>query len=131
MLTAVALAAAAWASAGAAAEPELWEVTGVANAPDMAVTALVDDDPAYLGAVLTLSEAAIEWDTAATNGTGQYDVCLQPVFTGQSDGPDEVAVTCLGAPWGPGATLDVQAANRMVLDWYDGGRLTLTRRAGP
>ncbi|MBP7001312.1 hypothetical protein [Amaricoccus sp.] len=101
-----------------------WVVTKVENDPGMRATALVDDDPSYLGAVLRIAPSGITWDTGRTNGEGTYDGCAAPRL---APGAGGVAVTCGGAAWGPGATLTPLGANRLRLDWYDGGVLTLTR----
>ena len=95
------LAAAALVTAPAAAQQVsatgVWTVTGVRNLPDMAITALVDDDPAYLGAELTIGRDAINWVTDATNGQGTFDACAAPRF---APGTAQT-VLCADGPWGP------------------------------
>lgn len=121
-------ATAALVAAPVAAEPVSatgrWTVSAVRNQPDMAITALVDDDPAYLGAELSIAPGAIAWDAAATNGQGTYDDCARPRFA-PSGGV--LSVACADGPWGPEATLRPLGRDRLELAWYDGGLLTLTR----
>ncbi len=120
--------AALLAAAPVAAEPVSatgrWTVTAVTNRPDMTVTALVDDDPAYLGAHLTIAPGSIAWDAAATDGRGTYDDCARPRF---APAGGALAVACADGGWGPEATLRPLGRDRLELAWYDGGLLTLTR----
>jgi hypothetical protein len=102
-----------------------WTVTGVRNDPSMTITALVDDDPAYMGARLTVAANAITWAAGTSNGGGTFDDCAAPRFAASGGA---IAVTCAGVPWGPpDAVLKPLAQNRLELTWYDGGILTLTR----
>jgi hypothetical protein len=102
-----------------------WTVTGVRNDPSMTITALVDDDPSYMGAKLSVASSGITWMTGATNGEGTYDDCAAPRFA-PSGGA--IAVVCAGAPWGPpDAVLKPLGHDRLELTWYDGGILALTR----
>lgn len=117
------------ATAGAAAAEQIsavgtWTVTAVETDPDMPVTAVVADDPAYMGAKLTIAASRIGWSTGATNGQGTYDDCVSPRFRPADGG---LAVLCGNDGWGPDATLTPLAHHRLRLDWYDGGRLVLTR----
>lgn len=126
----IALTLAAALTAGAAAAETVsalgtWTVTGVRNDPSMQVTALVDDDPSYMGAKLSVSAGAITWNVDATNGQGTYDACAGPRFAAAEGG---LAVTCEGSAWGPEPTiLTPVSADRLELGWWDGGILTLTR----
>lgn len=101
-----------------------WTVAAVETDPSMPVTAVGDNDPAYMGAKLTISRGAIRWDTAATNGQGTYDACPSPRFAPFAKG---VVVTCGGQPWGPDATLVPASGGEIRLPWFDGGILVLKR----
>lgn len=101
-----------------------WTVTKVETDPAMAVTSVGTDDPAYMGARLTVAADHIGWDASATNGQGTYDDCTGPRFGAAGGG---IAVTCHGTPWGPEATLAPVSRSQLRLAWYDGGILVLTR----
>jgi hypothetical protein len=102
-----------------------WTVSKVRNDPSMDVTALVDDDPAYMGAKLTIAPDAIRWAKGRSNGEGTYDDCRRPAFVRTAAG---LEVLCDGGDWGPPeAVLRPLSADRMELEWYDGGVLTLSR----
>lgn len=120
---AAAAASAAPASAGPVSALGTWKVTRVEADPSMPVTAVVDNDPAYLGAGLTITSSAITW-SAKANGSGTYDDCAAPRFRPADGG---LAVTCGGAAWGPEAVLQPLSTNELRLSWYDGGILYLTR----
>jgi hypothetical protein len=105
-----------------------WEVTGV-DVDAGPVSALVTDDPTYMGAVLAIGADSLIW----TEGTDlrpvnpAIDNCdAAPGFeaTGKS-----FIVSCGEEPWGPGngAELFQTAGDELSLVWYDGGTLTLTR----
>lgn len=102
-----------------------WSVTGVEADRTMPVTAVGDGDPAYMGAELSVTPTRIVWNTGATNGEGTYDDCASPRLV--ASGP-AISVMCGGEAWGPEATLTPLSADRLRLDWYDGGILTLTRK---
>ena len=102
-----------------------WTVTQVETDPTMPITAVVEGDPAYLGAELVITRSAMTWNTAATNGQGTFDDCPSPRFSRGGDGT--IAVSCGGAHWGPEASLTPISANALRLGWYDGGVLILTR----
>ncbi len=106
----------------------IWTVTAVRSDPDLMVSALLDDDPAYMGATLTVSSGAITWAKGRSSGAGTFGDCARPAFVQSSATPGSLDVTCGGAPWGPDASLRPLAHDRLELAWYDGGLLTLTRR---
>jgi hypothetical protein len=102
-----------------------WTVSQVRNDPSMQVTALVDDDPAYMGAKLTIAPDGIRWAKGASNGEGTYDDCRRPGFVLTAAG---LEVVCDGGDWGPPeAVLRPLSRDRLELEWYDGGILTLSR----
>lgn len=102
-----------------------WTVTKVRSDPSMTITALVDDDPAYIGATLTVAATRISWATGTSNGEGTFDDCAAPRFAASGGA---IAVTCAGVPWGPpDAVLTPLGPDRLELSWYVGGILTLTR----
>lgn len=101
-----------------------WTVAAVETDPSMPITGVGVNDPAYMGAKLTIARDAIRWNTAAANGQGTYDACPAPRFAAAATG---VVVTCGGQPWGPDATLVPVASGELRLPWYDGGILVLKR----
>lgn len=113
------------ASAASLSAEGTWTVSSVETDPSMPVTAVANDDPAYLGATLTVTPARIAWNTAATNGEGSYDECVGPRFQ-RTDGG--LAIMCGTTAWGPEATLTPVSGDRLKLAWYDGGILILTRK---
>lgn len=119
-----ALLGAAPALAGQVSALGTWTVAAVETDPSMPVTGVGDDDPAYMGAKLTISRDAIRWDTTATNGQGAYDACLSPRFAPFAKG---IVVTCGGQPWGAEATLVPVSSGEIRLPWFDGGILILKR----
>lgn len=115
----------------AAAPAELvgdWEVTAVA-VDDSGIQALVKDDPAYMGAVLSIGEESLVW----TKGTDTrpidpaIDDCAEGANFALMDGAYTVA--CGTGAWGPGdgAVITLLGEDEITVDWYDGGLLTLTR----
>jgi hypothetical protein len=105
-----------------------WTVTKVGTPPDAVVAALVDNDPSYMGAILSFSADAITWDASKTNKKGTYDNCSNPGYGPSRDGQGFYAIKCGNDVWGFGVTFKVVNQNTMLLKWYDNGILTLTRQ---
>jgi len=105
-----------------------WSVTKVGTSPEARVSALLDNDPSYMGAILSFSTAAITWDTRRTNKKGTYDNCSNPGYGPSRDGQGFYAIKCGNNVWGFGVTFKVVNQNRMLLKWYDDGILTLVRQ---
>lgn len=128
-----------------------WKVVGVAVAAGGA-QALVRDDPAYMGRVLDISEARLNWmKDKAMAGATLSDRCDGPVTARQTgaaaqdyaqqfaaqtqalhiDRPDPHAVECDAGQWGPeaagGAILLPAPDGRIAMSWYDGAMLLLQK----
>jgi hypothetical protein len=104
-----------------------WTVTKVRTDPNLKVAALLDDDPAYMGAIVTFAGDAITWNSAKTNGKGTYDACKHPSYAMSADNPGFYAVKCDGDTSGFEMTVKPVNADTLIVNWYDGGILTLTR----
>ena len=113
------------AGSGKANPSGTWTITRVSTDPKAPVAALVDNDPSYFGATLTFTADAIRWDTSKTNGKGTYDGCDKPSYTKATSAGR--AVRCGSEAWGPNATLKSAGPRTFILQWYDGGILTLTK----
>lgn len=124
LAAAAAVVSAAPASAETVSALGTWKVTKVEADPAMPVTAVADDDPAYIGAELTITSSAIVWDSKA-DGSGSYDDCAGPRFRPSEGGG--LAVACGHEAWGPEAVLHPLSSSEIKLPWYDGGVLYLTR----
>jgi hypothetical protein len=105
-----------------------WRVTKVTSDPALKVAALWDNDPAYLGAVLTFSNDAVSWNSAKTNGKGTYDNCKKPNYVASSDEPGYYTIKCGSDSSGFDTTIKAISHDTLILNWYDGGILTLTRK---
>lgn len=116
-----------------------WRVDAV-HVDSSGVQAVVDNDPQYMGAVVTFSASNILWE----KGTSQRSIdpatdnCLKsPTLTpaGEND-PEQgyqVAggynVMCGSDPWGPGAVVTLPVNDTLTLYWYDGAILSLKKRS--
>ncbi len=105
-----------------------WKVTAAGPSPDASVSALVKNDPSYMGAMMSVTTGTVSWDTSKTNQKGTYDTCTHPSFGPTRGAHGFYAITCDGKPWGFGASFRMVDQNTMLLKWYDGGVLTLTRQ---
>jgi hypothetical protein len=105
----------------------IWTVTKVRTDPNLKVAALLDDDPAYMGAMVTFAADAITWNSGKTNGKGTYDSCKNPKYSMSSDNPGFYSVKCDGDSSGFEMTVKPVNHDTLILNWYDGGILTLTR----
>lgn len=105
----------------------VWKITKVRTDPSAAVSALLDDDPSYVNATVTFSRDAMAWNSAKTNGKGNYDLCKSPTYSASPDHPGAYAITCSGDLSGFHSTVEVINHDTLILNWYDGGILTLTR----
>ena len=102
-----------------------WTVMGV-EVPDDDIQALVEDDPTYMDAQLTITADAITWTAAGRTGTlDPADDCESPIF---DLGGSSYSVTCGSDPWGPPVTdMSMPANDTLIFTWYDEGKLHLTR----
>ena len=96
-----------------------WKITAVNVAPGP-VQAVSKDDPALLGAVLSISPERMVWKPH--KGSTFTDACEAPQI-----GPDDV-VGCAQGRFGPRDTKLTEGRGTIVIDWYDGAILTLTRQ---
>lgn len=113
-----------------------WQVTAVdLQDPDQQITAIIKDDPQYMGAILTFAPDVIVWikDDKARPTDPALEVCTAPSYVPAAEAPDAIhqapgalAVLCAGKPWGPDAVLVPTAAGDMQLWWFDQALLTLT-----
>lgn len=103
---------------GLAALAGRWKVTAVHVQPGE-VQALVENDPADMGAVLEISRERLSWQPH--DGGTFTDVCTGPRLT--LDGQ----VSCTSGDFGPPGARLVAQGDTVQLDWYDGAMLNLTR----
>lgn len=116
-----------------------WRVDAV-HVDSSGVQAVVDNDPQYMGAVVTFSADHILWE----KGTSQRpidpatDNCLKsPTLTPAGENDPEQGyqvvggfnVICGNEPWGPGAVVTVPVNDTLTLYWYDGAILSLKKRS--
>jgi hypothetical protein len=106
----------------------VWKVTKVRTDPKSAVAALLDDDPSYVNATVAFSPDAMTWNSSKTNGKGNYDNCKAPTYAASSDTPGAYAITCSGDSSEFHPTVKPVSRDTLILNWYDGGILTLTRQ---
>ena len=97
-----------------------WRVTGVAVA-EGPVSAVSVDDPALMGAVLSITPERLAWEPH--DGGFFTDRCPEPQI-----GPDG-SVGCGEGQFGPPDMRIVRTGDRLRIDWYDGAILTLSRIA--
>jgi len=105
----------------------VWKVTKVSIDPSATVSALLDNDPSYFGATVTFAGNAITWNTDHTNGKGTYDSCNKPNYSISPHTSGLYVVKCSNNASGIDATVKMVNYNTLILNWYDGGILTLTR----
>jgi hypothetical protein len=106
----------------------IWTVTKVSTDPHAAVAALLDDDPAYINATVTFSSDAMTWNSSKTNGKGNYDSCKGPTYSASPDDPGFYEIKCSGDSSDFHPTVKAFNRDTLILKWYDGGILTLTRK---
>jgi hypothetical protein len=106
----------------------VWTVTKVATDPNATVSALLDDDPAYIYATLTFSSDAITWISSKTNGKGNYDSCKAPTYSVLPDDLGFYAIKCTGDSSDFHPAIKAVNHDTLILKWYDGGILTMTRK---
>lgn len=107
----------------------VWIVTKVMPDPNLAVARLLNNDPKYFGASLTFTRDAVSWDSSKTDGNGSYYNCNKPAYVISTDTPGFYAVTCDSDSPAFNATVKAIDRDTMILNWYDGGILTLTRKS--
>jgi hypothetical protein len=107
----------------------VWTVTKVSTDPSAKVAALLDNDPAYFGAMVTFTGDAITWDSSKTNGKGTYDTCKNPHYSISSDTPGFYAIKCSNDSSGFDTTIKSVNHDTLIMNWYDGGILTLMRKS--
>jgi hypothetical protein len=105
-----------------------WTVTKVRTDPSSAVAALLDDDPAYVNATVTFAPNAMTWNSSKTNGKGNYDSCKAPTYSASPDHPGFYAIQCSGDSSDFHPTVKAMNHDTLMLNWYDGGILTLMRK---
>ncbi len=96
-----------------------WRVVGVRVAPGP-VQAVSDDDPALMGAVLSISPERLAWKPH--EGGFFTDTCPGPQI-----GADN-SIGCAEGRFGPPEAHLVSEGVQIKLDWYDGAILTLSRQ---
>jgi hypothetical protein len=103
-----------------------WVVREVKVAPGK-VQALVDNDPAYMGAVMQLSPARFRWTHGGDKPGGTLDdVCEGPrVMPASRSGS---LVKCKLGSWGPPGARLRMVGGSLRLTWYDGAILELVRQ---
>lgn len=94
--------------------------------PTLKVAALLDDDPSYIGATITFKSDAMSWNKAESKGNGNYSNCEKPTYAVSSEEPGYYAIKC-GDSSDFDATVKAVNHDKLILNWFDGGILTLTR----
>ncbi|MCL4065847.1 hypothetical protein M3484_04620 [Pseudomonas sp. GX19020] len=118
-----------------------WQVTAVRlQDPSQQITAIIEDDPSYMGAVLSVTEGAMTWHPNGSEPENTaLENCIAPRVLPAAETADPIhsatgalAVLCGdgGQPWGPGAVYLSPAPGVMELWWFDQALLTLTRVPG-
>ena len=105
--------------AGLSALAGAWTVTAV-HVDTSGVSALSENDPADMGAVLDVSPGKLAWRPHPAGGTFD-DACTGPSLA--ADG----TVACRDGQFGPPGAHLVRQGGGLRLDWYDGGVLILHR----
>ncbi|VDC33833.1 MULTISPECIES: hypothetical protein [Paracoccaceae] len=114
-----------------------WEVTAVRlQDPSQRITAIIENDPSYMGVVLSIADEAMAWrpNGSVPESTALED-CPGPIILPATESPDPIhiepgamAVLCGdGQAWGPGAVYLSPAPGVMELWWFDQSLLTLER----
>lgn len=102
------------------------------------IQAVVENDPQYMGAIVTFSPDKILWNKGTTQRPidPATDNCLKkPALTSADENDPEdgyqVAggfnVICGDEPWGPGAVVTAPVNDTLTLYWYDGAILVLKK----
>ncbi|NNS09616.1 hypothetical protein [Erwinia sp. JH02] len=115
----------------------IWHVDAV-HVDSTGIQAVMENDPQYMGAVVTFSSNKIMWSQGSAQRTidPATDNCLKrPTLTSADENDPEDSyqvaggynVICGDEPWGPGAVVTAPVNDTLTLYWFDGAILVLKK----